>query len=168
VLVATDVAARGLDIVDLPAVFNFDVPFNAEDYVHRIGRTGRAGASGLAVTLVARDDVRLVSDIEKLIKKKIEIEAFEVEDDRPRRAPRRQQDDEAPRAASERSAERVAWRPPAPRSADPFFDKPYEPASTATPAWEAAKSAAAPVLRQLSPNIRSKKKTASLLGGGPG
>jgi ATP-dependent RNA helicase RhlE len=43
--VATDVAARGLDIKDLPAVFNFDVPFNAEDYVHRIGRTGRAGAS---------------------------------------------------------------------------------------------------------------------------
>jgi ATP-dependent RNA helicase RhlE len=51
-LVATDVAARGLDIKDVPAVFNFDVPFNAEDYVHRIGRTGRAGASGLAVTLV--------------------------------------------------------------------------------------------------------------------
>src|SRR6516164_6390065 len=50
VLVCTDVAARGLDIADLPAVFNFDVPFNAEDYVHRIGRTGRAGASGLAVT----------------------------------------------------------------------------------------------------------------------
>ncbi len=62
VLVATDVAARGLDIADLPAVFNFDVPFNAEDYVHRIGRTGRAGASGLAVTLVDRDDVRLVGD----------------------------------------------------------------------------------------------------------
>ena len=55
---ATDVAARGLDIVDLPAVFNFDVPFNAEDYVHRIGRTGRAGASGLAITLVSRDDAR--------------------------------------------------------------------------------------------------------------
>jgi ATP-dependent RNA helicase RhlE len=54
----TDVAARGLDIKDVPAVFNFDVPFNAEDYVHRIGRTGRAGASGLAVTLVsaASDD----------------------------------------------------------------------------------------------------------------
>jgi superfamily II DNA/RNA helicase len=61
-LVATDVAARGLDIADLPAVFNFDVPFNAEDYVHRIGRTGRAGASGLAVTLVDRDDNRLVAD----------------------------------------------------------------------------------------------------------
>src|SRR6059058_5873382 len=67
VLVATDVAARGLDIVDLPAVFNFDVPYNAEDYVHRIGRTARAGASGLAITLVARDDTRLVADIEKLI-----------------------------------------------------------------------------------------------------
>ena len=69
-------AARGLDIADLPAVFNFDVPFNAEDYVHRIGRTGRAGASGLAVTLVSpSDDPRLVADIEKLIKKPIELEA---------------------------------------------------------------------------------------------
>jgi ATP-dependent RNA helicase RhlE len=85
-LVATDVAARGLDIADLPAVFNFDVPFNAEDYVHRIGRTGRAGASGLAVTLVTRDDTRLVGDIEKLIKKKIELEPIELEDDRPRRS----------------------------------------------------------------------------------
>ncbi|MFY9510924.1 MAG: DEAD/DEAH box helicase, partial [Rubrivivax sp.] len=93
-LVATDVAARGLDIADLPAVFNFDVPFNAEDYVHRIGRTGRAGASGLAVTLVTRDDSRLVSDIEKLIKKTIEIEPFELEDDRPRRPPRRRDDED--------------------------------------------------------------------------
>jgi len=50
-LVCTDVAARGLDIKDVPAVFNFDVPFNAEDYVHRIGRTGRAGASGLGCDL---------------------------------------------------------------------------------------------------------------------
>ena len=67
------VAARGLDIKDVPAVFNFDVPFNAEDYIHRIGRTGRAGASGLAVTLVTRDDAPMISDIEKLIKKKIEL-----------------------------------------------------------------------------------------------
>jgi ATP-dependent RNA helicase RhlE len=52
-LVCTDVAARGLDIKDVPAVFNFDVPFNAEDYVHRIGRTGRAGAAGLAVSFVS-------------------------------------------------------------------------------------------------------------------
>ena len=89
VLVATDVAARGLDIADLPAVFNFDVPFNAEDYVHRIGRTGRAGASGVAITLVSREDARLVGDIEKLIRKKIEVEPFELADDRPRREPRR-------------------------------------------------------------------------------
>ena len=75
-LVCTDVAARGLDIKDVPAVFNFDVPFNAEDYVHRIGRTGRAGASGLAVTLVSGSDARLVADIEKLLKLKIEIETL--------------------------------------------------------------------------------------------
>jgi superfamily II DNA/RNA helicase len=77
------VAARGLDIKDVPAVFNYDVPFNAEDYVHRIGRTGRAGASGLAVTLVASSDTRLVADIEKLIKKKIELEPLELAEDRP-------------------------------------------------------------------------------------
>jgi ATP-dependent RNA helicase RhlE len=53
-LVCTDVAARGLDIKDVPAVFNFDMPFNAEDYVHRIGRTGRAGAAGLAVSFVGQ------------------------------------------------------------------------------------------------------------------
>ena len=83
-LVATDVAARGLDIKDVPAVFNFDVPFNAEDYVHRIGRTGRAGASGLAVTLVSGSDARLIADIEKLLKSKIEVEALEYDEDRPR------------------------------------------------------------------------------------
>ena len=170
VLVATDVAARGLDIADLPAVFNFDVPFNAEDYVHRIGRTGRAGASGLAVTLVARDDMRGVGDIEKLIKKKIEVEAFELDDDRPRRPLRRSRDDDEPRAAAERSApaERQAWRPPAPRTVDPFFDKPYEPSGSGAPSWEAAQAPAAPVPRAASPNIRSKKKTAALLGGGAG
>ncbi len=83
-LVCTDVAARGLDIKDVPAVFNFDVPFNAEDYVHRIGRTGRAGASGLAVSFVASSDQRLVADIEKLIKTKIELEPMEFDEDRPR------------------------------------------------------------------------------------
>ncbi len=82
-LVCTDVAARGLDIKDVPAVFNFDIPFNAEDYVHRIGRTGRAGASGLAVSFVSKSDARLVADIEKLIKTKIELEAVEFEEDQP-------------------------------------------------------------------------------------
>jgi superfamily II DNA/RNA helicase len=175
-LVATDVAARGLDIADQPAVFNIDVPFNAEDYVHRIGRTGRAGASGLAVTLVTRDDARLVADIEKLIKKKIELEPAELEDERPRRReerPARRDADEAPRAERVERAERPerSERPvrAAPRpAADPFFDKPYEPSAApdSSPAWETAKAAApASAPRALSPNIRPKRKVASLLGG---
>src|SRR5471030_913325 len=71
VLVATDVAARGLDITDLPCVINYDLPYNAEDYVHRIGRTGRAGASGDAISIYSDKDERLLADIEKLIKQTI-------------------------------------------------------------------------------------------------
>ncbi|MDE2397125.1 MAG: DEAD/DEAH box helicase, partial [Burkholderiales bacterium] len=166
-LVATDVAARGLDIADLPAVFNFDVPFNAEDYVHRIGRTGRAGASGLAVTLVTRDDTRLIGDIEKLIKIKIELEPIEIDNERPRRPPRRRDDDDSYREAAERVIERASERPrrPAPASADPFFDKPYEPSGDGSAAWEKGVAPAVPA-RSLSPNIRPKKKVAALLGGG--
>jgi len=66
-LVASDVAARGLDIPDVSHVFNFDVPHHPDDYVHRIGRTGRAGRSGTAVTIVAPSDHRAVASIEKLI-----------------------------------------------------------------------------------------------------
>jgi ATP-dependent RNA helicase RhlE len=176
-LVATDVAARGLDIADLPAVFNFDVPFHAEDYVHRIGRTGRAGASGLAVTLVARDDLRLLGEIEKLLKKKIEVEPFELEDDRPLRRPRRVDIDDSPaqpdfvaeRAAPARERAPDVPRRQAPSSRDPFFDKPYEPSSNDTaPAWESTARAATPHVPTragLSPNIRPKKKVAMLLGG---
>lgn len=69
VLVATDIAARGLDIDQLPQVVNFDLPNMPEDYVHRIGRTGRAGASGEAVSLVSADEFKQLSDIERLIKK---------------------------------------------------------------------------------------------------
>ncbi|MEO5732860.1 MAG: DEAD/DEAH box helicase [Rubrivivax sp.] len=177
-LVATDVAARGLDIADLPAVFNFDVPFNAEDYVHRIGRTGRAGASGLAVTLVTRDDARLVSDIERLIKKSLEIEPIEIEDDRPRRRPSAApspSEADQPARRDERSdrgdrGERAAEPPRRPQSQaarDPFFDKPYEPDSAATPSWDNVqnRSSTPPVRTGMSPNIRQKKKVASLLGG---
>jgi ATP-dependent RNA helicase RhlE len=66
VLVATDVASRGLDIEALPLVVNFDLPTVAEDYIHRIGRTGRAGAEGVAISLVCADEVDLLADIEKL------------------------------------------------------------------------------------------------------
>ncbi|TPW29806.1 DEAD/DEAH box helicase [Martelella alba] len=71
-LVASDVAARGLDIPDVSHVFNFDVPIHAEDYVHRIGRTGRAGRKGSAFTIVTRKDVKPLDAIEKLIDRKID------------------------------------------------------------------------------------------------
>ena len=67
ILVASDVAARGLDIVDMSHVFNFDVPFSPEDYVHRIGRTGRAGKTGHSFTLASPSEGDLVQAIEKLI-----------------------------------------------------------------------------------------------------
>ena len=72
ILVATDVAARGLDIDDLPQVVNFDLPIVAEDYIHRIGRTGRAGASGEAISLVCADEVGLLGAIEALTRQTLE------------------------------------------------------------------------------------------------
>ena len=165
VLVATDVAARGLDIVDLPAVFNFDVPFNAEDYVHRIGRTGRAGQSGLAITLVAREEARDVADIEKLIKKKIEIEPLELDDEPPRRPYRerrteREEGEREPAVRAPYGRDRAPTVRPVP--SDPLFDRPYEPgAATAEPAWERK---AVPQPRGLSPNIKPKRQVAALFG----
>jgi len=171
-LVCTDVAARVLDIKYVPAVFNFDIPFHAEDYVHRIGRTGRAGAAGLAVTFVAKSDQRLVVDIEKLLRTKIELEAIEFEENLPdirkqghindgRRLYREDGSDlrrpedfsRGPRSDARRSR-------PAPQ--DPFFEKPYEPSlpPEAAPAWEAA--AARPGVRTISSNIKTKRKVAAL------
>ncbi len=82
VLVATDIASRGLDIDQLPQVVNFDLPNVAEDYVHRIGRTGRAGATGQAVSLVSIDEKQMLSGIEKLIRLVLPremVEGFEPE-----------------------------------------------------------------------------------------
>ncbi len=98
VLVATDIAARGLDIDQLPQVINFELPNVPEDYVHRIGRTGRAGSSGAAVSLVDREELKLLKDIEKLIKREIpkipaegwvQPEKAEPEAPRPPRQPQR-------------------------------------------------------------------------------
>nr|WP_315197368.1 DEAD/DEAH box helicase [uncultured Aquabacterium sp.] len=193
-LVATDVAARGIDIAALPAVFNFDIPFNAEDYVHRIGRTGRAGASGLAVSLVTSSDARLMGDIEKLIKKKIDVEAFELEGGRGDRGDRgdrptyrrREGFDARPESdvgvvpvresreprESRESREPREMRPsrPAPRRApaDPFFDKPYEePSAAAEPAsWESRDTPLSQASGSgLSRFIKPKRKVATLLGG---
>jgi superfamily II DNA/RNA helicase len=176
VLVATDVAARGLDISDLPCVINYDLPYNAEDYVHRIGRTGRAGASGDALSVYSEKDERLLVDIEKLIKQTItrgELQGFAPASARARdserfgersersgersaeRRPRR--DGEAPRGP-ERGA-RTGFSP-APRrdKVDPWFLKPYEPASSA----RTDVTTAAPVAAS-----KPKQKVAALLGGLP-
>jgi len=86
VLVATDIAARGLDIEQLPQVVNFDLPNVAEDYVHRIGRTGRAGSTGQAVSLVSADEHEYLQSIEQLIRQKLErvyVDDFEPDHDVP-------------------------------------------------------------------------------------
>ena len=102
ILVATDIAARGLDIEQLPFVVNFDMPSNPEDYVHRIGRTGRAGLTGEAISLIAREDVENLGAVEKLIKKKLQVS-------------------ELPVPASDRKSAPAVAAP----DADPLFHQPY-------------------------------------------
>jgi ATP-dependent RNA helicase RhlE len=91
VLVATDIAARGLDIEALPHVVNFDLPHVAEDYVHRIGRTGRAGAEGEAVSLVSHEDRPLMAAIEKLMTRKVEQREITDFDSAPRQSQQQHQ-----------------------------------------------------------------------------
>jgi ATP-dependent RNA helicase RhlE len=168
VLVATDVAARGLDISDLPCVINYDLPYNAEDYVHRIGRTGRAGASGDAISLCSDKDARLLQDIEKLIRTKLTLAPLEGFTPRPHgsergqaeRSERRPRREEGSRESFPREARTVAPRSngyaPRREKVDPWFLKPYEPSvSTPQPANEPQENAAKP------------QKRAALLGGLP-
>ena len=175
VLVATDVAARGLDISDLPCVINFDLPYNAEDYVHRIGRTGRAGASGDAISVYSEKDERLLVDIEKLIKQTItrgELAGFMPPTVRPpregsdrgasERRARRPEGDAPVRSAERAERSERAPRPsgPSPRreKVDPWFLKPYEPSAAPTPV----------VSQPANPSIKpAKQKIAALLGGMP-
>jgi superfamily II DNA/RNA helicase len=150
VLVATDVAARGLDIAELPCVINFDLPYNAEDYVHRIGRTGRAGASGDALSIYSTKDERLLQDIEKLIKTKLkpgDLSGFV-----PGRRGRR---DEAPSSGINTSFSRSA---PRKEKIDPWFLQPYEP----------SKSTARETRQPVNPSPgKPTGQVAVLLGGGP-
>src|SRR5690606_20745959 len=90
ILVATDIAARGIDIDQLPQVVNYDLPQVPEDYVHRIGRTGRAGANGHAISLVCAEENKMLRDIERLLKKpidRIELEGFKSTEDFSKPAP---------------------------------------------------------------------------------
>jgi len=157
VLVATDVAARGLDIAELPCVINYDLPHSPEDYVHRIGRTGRAGASGDAISLMSREEERYLLDIEKLTKTPItrgELQGFDPERGRHRERAPREERSSAPKESGrdsgrEQGRERTS-RYNAPRQApvDEWFLKPYQPdesVSASDSATQPAESTRLPV-----------------------
>jgi ATP-dependent RNA helicase RhlE len=168
VLVATDVAARGLDIEDLPHVVNFELPGAPEDYVHRIGRTGRAGATGEAISLVCAEEHERLEAIEKTIRLTITrkiVPGYEPDGrvapsmmskpggrgDARERRPRQGERDRLTRPA------RPPNRPAQPaKNADPIFSSPYEPAAPASPAPRPA-----PVVQ------RAPRQVAALLGGLP-
>ncbi len=133
VLVATDVASRGLDIEGLPQVINFDVPHSPEDYVHRIGRTGRAGLPGEAISLVAPEDMESLGAIERLIKKKIERVLVPGFQPHGASVATLMGDQPSPR----RSSPNVRRDRPV-KPADPIFSKPYEPGTAAAQAQAAA------------------------------
>ena len=146
VLVATDVASRGLDIEGLPQVINFDVPHSPEDYIHRIGRTGRAGLTGEAISLVSPEDADAISAIERLIKRPLErvlVAGFQPNGASiaPMMGRGRSEGAAPSRGARDRDRGRDRDRRPTPgaaaghspkRHSDPIFSKPYEAASVPT------------------------------------
>lgn len=162
ILVASDVAARGLDIPDVSHVVNFDVPSHAEDYVHRIGRTGRAGREGAAFMLATKEDSKYLAAIEKLINTKIDddtpygkkgkkpatkadVETSDAKDEAPKkpRRGRRKKTEEAQEAAAEPAAETVETEANA--AADDKEEAPKPKRTRRKPAARKAKAAAEPV-----------------------
>ena len=178
VLVATDVAARGLDVDDLPYVINYELPHVPEDYVHRIGRTGRAGKMGNAISLVSAHEVGYLVEIEKLIKRpieQVEVAGFEPEPEyeyppgnkkkrvAPPKAPLASKPERHERSDRHERNERHERRPSSRRNstiaADGFdFSKPYE----AKPLGEVPDSPNAPA--KVDPH-KPKRVVAALLGG---
>ncbi len=137
-LVATDVAARGLDIPDMPCVINHELPFNAEDFIHRIGRTGRAGSKGDAIALVDDSEKRLLEDIEKLMKRKLPINALPTSYGDTKSATTKQ------------------------LAADPFFYMPYESSKQD----KEPSSATTPPAQPNQPEVKNKKPMLGALLGG--
>ena len=159
-LVATDVAARGLDISDLPMVINYEIPSAPEDYVHRIGRTGRAGASGVAISLVCEEEEKYLAEIEKLIKRVIIKEKVDVTAYLKPTAHKASHATARESGGRETNGRNTSEKHPSrPRShfkkpaADPWFDKPYEPTVMSA---DSANNM---------PSINRKAPVAALLGG---
>jgi ATP-dependent RNA helicase RhlE len=159
VLVATDVAARGLDIDQLPLVINFEIPTSPEDYVHRIGRTGRAGASGIALSLVAPEEEKYLKEIQALIKRdlpKTQVDRTSSADSQSDNRRRPSQFDGKQHA--ERSSGASYPRPSRkPENLDPLFYQPYQ-ASNPAPSVN-------PSARLSTDNKKPNKPVAALLGG---
>jgi superfamily II DNA/RNA helicase len=141
ILVASDVAARGLDIKGVSHVFNYDVPWQPDDYVHRIGRTGRAGRTGVAVTLATRDDAEAIEKIEKLSGMKFATADSNTPQDA---APSPAEEVEAPskprrgrggskRGAAEEKSSRQPTKPAEPKAEAPKQDRPRREEPRATP-----------------------------------
>ena len=146
IMVATDVAARGLDIAELPLVINYDVPFVPEDYVHRIGRTGRAGSSGLALMLVTDKDKKSFDAIRKLTRVNLILQELDPEPRKRARFPRKF------------SSSTDAWKAPR-KPEDPFFSRPYVPGRS---------SGKKPAPQNFSRSVSGEKREVAVLLGGTG